>query len=60
MGLTEYNDEKISLAADILCTLLAPLLITIPMFVLYFVSEIEARLCIITGFTTLFSIRSVF
>ena len=59
MGLTEYNDENISIAADVLCTILAPLLITVPMFVLYFVSDIKTRLCIIMGFTTLFSIRSV-
>ena len=53
----EYNDAKISVAADILCILLAPLLTTIPMFVLYLVSDIKARLGIIMGFTTLFSVR---
>ena len=56
-GLTEYDDAKISVAADILCTLFAPLLTTVPMFVLYFVSDIKTRLGIIMGFTTLFSIR---
>ena len=58
-GLTEYSDAKISVAADVLCTLFAPLLTTIPMFVLYFVSDIKIRLGIIMGFTTLFSIRYV-
>ena len=58
-GLAEYNDTKISIAADIVCTLTAPLLTTIPMFVLYFVRDVEKRLGIIMGFTTLFSIRSV-
>ena len=56
-GLREYDDAKISVAADVLCILLAPLLTTIPMFVLYFVSNIKARLGIIMGFTTLFSVR---
>ncbi|KAM0803918.1 hypothetical protein BDR22DRAFT_886215 [Usnea florida] len=56
LGLTEYDDLKISVAASILCTLFAPLLTTIPMFVLYFVSDIRTRLGIIMGFTTLFSI----
>ena len=55
-GLTEYNDEKISLVADITCTLFAPLLTTIPMFVLYFVSDVRNRLGLIMAFTTLFSI----
>ncbi|KAL8827199.1 MAG: hypothetical protein Q9191_003333 [Dirinaria sp. TL-2023a] len=55
-GLTDYNDAKISVAADITCTLFAPLLTTVPMFVLYFVSDIRTRLGIIMGFTTLFSI----
>ena len=59
-GLTEYNDAKISLAADVICTLFAPLLTTIPMFVLYFVSDIKTRLGIIMGFTILFSVRYVF
>ena len=56
-GLTEYNDAKIAVAADVTCTLFAPLLTTIPMFVLYFVSDVRNRLGIIMGFTTLFSIR---
>lgn len=55
-GLTDYNDAKISVAADVTCTLFAPLLTTVPMFVLYFVSDIRTRLGIIMGFTTLFSI----
>ena len=59
-GLTDYNDAKISVAADVTCTLFAPLLTTVPMFVLYFVSDIKNRLGIIMGFTTLFSIRFVF
>ena len=59
-GLTEYNDAKISVAADVTCTLFAPLLTTVPMFVLYFVTDVRNRLGIIMGFTTLFSVRSVF
>lgn len=58
-GPTEYNDEKISTAADIVCTILAPLLTTVPMFILYFVTDVKKRLGIIMAFTTLFSIRSV-
>lgn len=58
-GLTEYNDATISLAADITCTLFAPLLTTTPIFVLYFVSDVRNRIGIIMAFTTLFSIRSV-
>ena len=58
-GLAEYSDEKISIAADIVCTFLAPLLTTVPMFVLFFVTGIKKRLGIIMAFTTLFSIRSV-
>ena len=58
-GLAEYDDTKISVAADITCTIVAPLLTTIPMFVLYFVADTKARLGIIMGFTTLFSIRFV-
>ena len=58
-GLTEYDDAKISLAADVICTLLAPLLTTIPIFVLYFVNNVKIRLGIIMAFTTVFSIRSV-
>ncbi|KAK0509175.1 hypothetical protein JMJ35_008546 [Cladonia borealis] len=56
LGVTEYRDAGISTAADIICTLLAPLLTTIPMFVLYFVKDIEKRLGIIMGFTMIFSI----
>ena len=56
-GLTEYDDAKISTAANIFCTIFAPLLTTMPMVVLYFVSDIEKRLGIVIGFTTLFSIR---
>ena len=59
-GLTEYDDTKISLAADIICTLFAPLITTIPIFVLYFVSNVRVRLGIIMAFTTVFSIRLVF
>ena len=59
LGVTEYRDAGISTAADIICTLLAPLLTTIPMFVLYFVKDIEKRLGIIMGFTMIFSIRFV-
>ena len=59
LGVTEYRDAGVSTAADIICTLLAPLLTTIPMFVLYFVKDIEKRLGIIMGFTMIFSIRSV-
>ncbi len=59
LGVTEYKDAGISTAADIICTLLAPLLTTIPMFVLYFVKDIEKRLGIIMGFTIIFSIRFV-
>ena len=55
-GLTEYDDAKISTAANIFCTLLAPILTTVPMFILYFVSDVKKRLGIVTGFTTLFSI----
>lgn len=58
-GPTDYNDDKISTAADVVCTLLAPLLTTVPMFVLYFVTDIKKRLGIIMAFTTLFSIRLV-
>ncbi len=58
-GLKEYSDEKISMSADIICTLFAPLLTTIPMFILYFVTDIKKRLGIIMAFTTLFSVRSV-
>lgn len=59
-GVTDYDDGRISTAADVICTLFAPLLTTVPMFVLYFVSDIRNRLGIIMGFTTLFSIRLVF
>ena len=59
LGVTEYRDAGISTAADIVCTLLAPLLTTIPMFVLYTVKDIEKRLGIIMGFTIIFSIRCV-
>ena len=59
LGLAEYDDAKISVAADITCTIFAPLLTTIPMFVLYFAVDVKARLGIIMGFTTLFSIRLV-
>ncbi|KAM0803376.1 hypothetical protein BDR22DRAFT_886751 [Usnea florida] len=55
-GPTEYSDEKISMAADIVCTILAPLLTTVPMFILFFVTDITKRLGIIMAFTTLFSI----
>ena len=58
-GLTDYDDAKISKAVNIFCTFFAPLLTTVPMFVLYFVPDIQRRLGIIMGFTTLFSIRSV-
>lgn len=58
-GLTDYDDTKIYRAADVVCTLLAPLLTTIPMFVLSFESGIKTRLGLIMAFTTLFSIRSV-
>ena len=58
-GLTDYDDAKISLAVDIFCTLFAPLLTTIPIFVLYFVSDVKIRLGIIMAFTTVFSIRLV-
>ena len=57
LGLSEYSDHRISMAADITTTLFAPLLTTIPMFVLFFVSDLKNRLGIIMGFTTLFSIR---
>lgn len=59
LGVTEYRDAGISTAADIICTILAPLLTTIPMFVLYFVKDVEKRLGIIMGFTMIFSIRFV-
>ncbi len=55
-GLTEYNDAKISVAAEVVITLVAPLMTTIPMFILYFVLDVKNRLGIIMGFTTLFSI----
>lgn len=47
------------MASDIISTIGAPLLTTIPMFVLYFVADIAKRLGIIMGFTVLFSITSV-
>lgn len=57
LGFTEYKDRKISVAADVLCIILAPLLTTIPMFVLYTIKDVEKRLGIILGFTFLFSAR---
>ena len=59
LGLAEYDDAKITVAADVTCTLFAPLITTVPMFVLYFVSDVRNRLGIIMAFTTLFSIRFV-
>ena len=52
-------DRTRLVAADVLCTLLAPLLTIILMFVLYFVSDIKIRLSTIMRFTTMFSIRYV-
>ena len=48
------------MASDIICTIGAPLLTTIPMFVLYFVADVRKRLGIVMGFTILFSITSVY
>ena len=57
--MTAYSDIKISSTTTAICTLLAPLLITILLFILHFVSSVEKRLGIIMGLTTLFSIRLV-
>ena len=59
IGLTEYSDAKISTAADIVCTVVAPLLVTVPMFVLSAVNDVRVRLGIIMSFTTAFSIWQV-
>ena len=58
-GMTAYSDIKMSSSTTGICTLLAPLLITIPLFILHFVGSIEKRLGIIMALTTLFSIWSV-
>lgn len=47
------------MASDIICTIGAPLLTTIPMFVPYFVADITKRLGIIMEFAFLFSITPV-
>lgn len=51
-----YSDEIILLVLDILGTVLASLLPIASIVALYFVSSMEARLGILTGFTTLFAI----
>ena len=47
------------MASDVICTIGAPLLTTIPMFMLYVVADIAKRLGIIIGFTFLFSIMLI-
>ena len=59
LGLAEYDDASISMVSDLVCTIFAPLLTTVPMFILFYVSDVKIRLGIVMGFTFLFSIRSV-
>jgi len=58
-GLVEYKDTGIVKVVKVVSTLLASLLVTMPMIVLYFVHNIEKRIGIVTGSTMLFSLASV-
>lgn len=58
-GLVEYKDTGIVKVVKVVSTLLASLLVTMPMIALYFVHNIEKRLGIVTGSTMLFSLASV-
>jgi len=55
-GWTEYKDSTISAAARVLKITLAAIISPASIFVLYFVTNILARLGIITGFCAVFSL----
>lgn len=55
-GLMEFDDRGILTVVKVISTLLASLLVTAPIVVLYFVHSGKKRLEIVTGSTMLFSI----
>ena len=58
-GLVEYKDRGILTVVNVISTLLASLLVTTPMVVLYFVHDLEKRLGIVMGSTVMFSLAYV-
>lgn len=55
-GLTEYKDKTLSTFANVLSTMLAAMLPTICIFVLYFVKSPLSRLGAIMAFSAIFSV----